>query len=95
VVVAGGGAALDVSAGTEPLGRRFRRRREPQAVCPVDDWAFTPRDTDGRCPLCGWEAPPGGEPAGHRGDWFWAGMGILLAVSVAMGVLVVLTYLRS
>ena len=76
-------------------GRRFRRRGEAQAVCPVDDWTFTPRYTDGRCPLCGWEAPTTGEATVGGGDWFWAGMLILLTVSVAMGILVVLTYLRS
>lgn len=81
-----------MSVGTEPLGRRGR---EPQAVCPVDDWAFTPRYTEGRCPLCGWEAPAGVEPTRGGDDWFWAGMAILVAVSVAMGVLVVLAYVRS
>jgi hypothetical protein len=84
-----------VSPGTEPLRRHGRRGREPQVVCPVDDWAFTPRYTEGRCPLCGWEAPAGAEAAGSGGDWFWAGMAILVAVSVTMGVLVVLAYVRS
>jgi hypothetical protein len=95
VVVAGGGEAAGVSAGTEPPGRRTRGGREPQAVCPVDDWAFTPRWTEGRCPLCGWEAPADAAAARGGGDWFWAGMAILLAVSVAMGALVVLAYVRS
>jgi hypothetical protein len=33
---------------------------------------------------------------GHTGrDLFWPGMAVLLVVSLAMGILVVLTYLRS
>jgi hypothetical protein len=85
-----------VSVRTAPPRRRLGRRGEPQAVCPVDDWTFTPRYTEGRCPLCGWEAPPADALAGPAGDdWFWPGMTVLLLVSVVMGILVVLTYLRS
>lgn len=75
---------------------RLRRRPEPRAVCPVDRWAFTPRYTDGRCPLCDWQAPGGEDDAARTGtDWFWPGMVLLFAVSLVMGILVVLTYLRS
>jgi len=96
VVVAGRGAGRAVSAGTAPAEGRFRRHAEPQAICPVDDWAFTPRYTEGRCPLCGWEAPGTGELAARTGrDWFWPAIVVLLVVSVVMGILVVLTYLRT
>jgi hypothetical protein len=75
---------------------RLRHRADPQAVCPVDQWAFTPRYTEGRCPLCDWEAPGGEAYAGHSGtDLFWPGMAVLLLVSLVMGILVVLTYLRE
>jgi hypothetical protein len=75
---------------------RLRRRSDPQAICPVDQWAFTPRYTEGRCPLCDWQAPGGESYVGRTGrDLFWPGMAVLLAVSLAMGILVVLTYLRS
>jgi hypothetical protein len=87
VVVAG-----DMSA----VLSRLRRRDDPQAICPVDSWAFTPRYTEGRCPLCDWQAPGGENHAGRTAsDLFWPGMAVLLLVSLAMGILVVLTYLRS
>jgi hypothetical protein len=85
-----------VSADVAHAGGRFRRHAEPQAICPIDDWAFTPRYTEGRCPLCGWQAPGAEELAARAGrDWFWPAIAVLLVVSVVMGVLVVLTYLRS
>lgn len=68
-----------------------------RAICPVDDWAFTPRDTDGVCPLCGWR-PPGALARSSplaRIDPFVVGLLVLLAASVAMGVVVVLAYQRS
>jgi hypothetical protein len=75
---------------------RLRRHPDPQAICPIDQWAFTPRYTEGRCPLCDWQAPGGEAYVGHTGrDLFWPGMAVLLVVSLAMGILVVLTYLRS
>ena len=92
MVVAGGRKGGLVSA---VLGR-LRRHPDPQAICPVDQWAFTPRYTEGRCPLCDWEAPGGEAYAGQHGtDLFWPGMAVLLLVSLVMGILVVLTYLRS
>ncbi len=75
---------------------RLRRHSDPQAICPVDQWVFTPRYTEGRCPLCDWQAPGGESYAGRTGrDLFWPGMAVLLVVSLVMGILVVLTYLRS
>jgi hypothetical protein len=75
---------------------RLRHRQDPQAICPVDQWAFTPRYTEGRCPLCDWQAPGGEAYAGRSGrDLFWPGMAVLFLVSLVMGILVVLTYLRS
>jgi hypothetical protein len=91
-VVAGGGTGRVVST----VLARLRHRSDPQAICPVDHWAFTPRYTEGRCPLCDWEAPGGEAYAGRTGpDLFWPGMAVLLLVSLVMGILVVLTYLRS
>ena len=74
-----------------------RQPPEKRAWCPVDDWAFSPRYTDGVCPLCGWR------PEGTRAeapwlatiDWFWPAVGALLVVSVLMGVLVVIAYNRA
>jgi hypothetical protein len=67
------------------------------ARCPVDDWDFDARYTDGECPLCGWR-PPGGPvapPTFHRIDWFWPLVGVVAAVSVVMGVLVLIAYNRG
>jgi hypothetical protein len=82
--------------GVSAVLERLRHRPDPQAICPVDQWAFAPRYTEGRCPLCDWQAPGGEAYAGHTGrDLFWPGMAVLLLVSLVMGILVVLTYLRS
>lgn len=65
--------------------------------CPVDDWDFDARYTDGACPLCGWQ-PAGvsvGPPRFARIDWFWPLVGVVAAVSVLMGILVVIAYNRG
>jgi hypothetical protein len=64
------------------------------ARCPLDDWVFEPRYTDGLCPLCGWR-PPGGlvrPPRSARIDWFWPAVVVALIASVVMGVLVLVAY---
>jgi hypothetical protein len=70
---------------------------EARAICPTDHWAFRPRYTDGRCPLCGWE-PPGvivRLPMSRRIDTFgWMSMA-LGAVSLIMLLLVLLIYMRT
>jgi len=63
--------------------------------CPLDDWDYAPYFTDGRCPLCGYEAPGTAAlvgPIGESVDWFWPLAGTLMAVSVLMAVLVVIAY---
>ncbi|HZU73996.1 MAG TPA: hypothetical protein VE990_14610 [Acidimicrobiales bacterium] len=73
---------------------------DPQANlvvhCPVDDWGFRPYYSDGRCPLCGYI--PEGEIrtlTRQAVDWFWPAVGLTALMSVIMGVLVVLAYLRA
>lgn len=65
--------------------------------CPLDDWDFDARYTDGVCPLCGWR-PPGSHvapPRLARLDWFWPLVAVLVAVSVSMGILVLVAYSRA
>ena len=68
-----------------------------KAHCPIDDWDFEPRFTDGRCPLCGWRppGPPVTAPRVARIDWFWPMVALLAVVSVVMGVLVLVAYGRA
>ena len=45
--------------------------------CEFDDWEFSPRFTDGVCPLCGWR-PEGiveGPSLVERMDWFLVMLG--------------------
>ena len=77
-----------------PARRADARAR---AICPVDDWSFTPLYTDGACPLCGWE-PPGYSfrpPLLHKLDWYWATMLAIIGVSAVMLVAVLSAYLRT
>jgi hypothetical protein len=76
--------------------RRFvpSREKAAKATCPNDRWTFTPRYTEGVCPLCGWK-PEGIEykaPLAARTDWFIPSIVFMVLVSVLMGVLVVLAY---
>ena len=66
------------------------------AWCPTDEWSFTPRYTDGICPLCGWqpEGPLAAPPLSRRIDWFYPTLGALLLTSAVMLVLVILAYNR-
>ena len=73
-----------------------RRPDEQRATCPNDDLTFTPRYTDGVCPLCGWR-PEGIDvrpPLTARTDWFTASLALMLVVSIAMGILVAAVYTR-
>jgi hypothetical protein len=66
------------------------------AFCPVDEWTFSPRYTEGVCPLCGWR-PEGmlvAPPLSRRIDWFYPGLAALVVTSVVMLILVVLAYNR-
>ena len=74
-----------------------RDRTDVTAHCPVDDWDFAPRYTDGVCPICGWR-PEGVDvtpPLAARIDWFWPAMVFLAVVSVAMAIAVIVTYVRA
>jgi hypothetical protein len=67
-----------------------------KAHCPIDDWDFDARYTDGVCPLCGWRpsGPPVEAPRAARIDWFWPTVLLMLVASVLMGVLVLVAYNR-
>jgi hypothetical protein len=77
------------------LSARLGRGEEIRATCPVDDWTFSPRYTDGVCPLCGYQ-PPGVDAVAWPGpsDWFWPVFGTLVVSSLAMAVLVIVAYNR-
>jgi hypothetical protein len=67
-----------------------------KAHCPIDDWDFDPRYTDGVCPICGWRPPgaPVEPPRLARVDWFWPTVFVSLVASVLMGILVLVAYSR-
>jgi hypothetical protein len=74
-----------------------RDSAETKVVCPIDQWAFRPRYTDGRCPICGWEAPSSVVrlPFSRRMDafgWMLIAFGV---ASVVMLILVSVAYTRS
>jgi len=83
---------------TDLLGRITGRDREDViAHCPIDDWDFAPRYTDGVCPICGWrpddvDTTP---PLAPRIDWFWPSMAFLALVSLVMAIAVIVTYVRA
>jgi hypothetical protein len=65
-----------------------------KAHCPLDDWDFDARYTDGVCPLCGWRPPgaPVEAPRAARIDWFWPTVLAVFVASVLMGILVLVAY---
>ena len=70
---------------------------EITAHCPVDEWDFAPRYTDGVCPICGWR-PPGPRvqlPLAARVDWFWPALVALAIVSAAMAAAVIFAYVHA
>ena len=77
------------------LSARLGRGEEIRATCPVDDWTFAPRYTDGVCPLCGYR-PPGVDATAlpEPVDWFWPVFGTLVVASLGMSVLVIVAYNR-
>ena len=58
--------------------------------CEFDDWTFSPRYTDGACPLCGWRPDGVAEetPLVQRMDWFMVMLVVVVIASIIMGVLV-------
>ena len=84
------------SAAFARIGNALGRRRDRYAYCPTDEHWFRPLYTEGNCPLCGRaasEVPP--TPLLMRMDRFTAAVAAMAVVSVAMGVLVVITYFRA
>jgi len=72
----------------------LRVAADPLLHCPIDDWTFDGRVTDGHCPICGW-APEGvivEAPAWVRFvrwvDWDIAGLLSLLVLAIVLGVIV-------
>jgi hypothetical protein len=65
--------------------------------CEFDDWEFSPRFTDGVCPLCGWR-PEGiveETPLVQRLDWFMVMLVAVVIASIVMGILVIHAYLEA
>jgi hypothetical protein len=65
--------------------------------CEFDDWEFSPRFTDGVCPLCGWR-PEGiveEPPLVERMDWFMVMLVAVVMVSIVMGILVLRAYAQA
>lgn len=61
-----------------------------RVYCEFDDWTFSPRYTDGVCPLCGWR-PDGvveDTPLVQRMDWFLVMLAVVVIASIIMGILV-------
>lgn len=68
-------------------------RKTGRVHCVDDDWAFDPRYTQGRCPICGW-APDGAPNAptwlalANRADWEMIGLFALADLLVLLGLVV-------
>ncbi len=62
--------------------------------CPIDDWSFDARYTDGACPICGWRpegltwAAPPWMRAYRRVDWELLSLFVTLLLLVLLGILV-------
>ncbi|MBV9284869.1 MAG: hypothetical protein JO176_09650 [Acidimicrobiia bacterium] len=86
-----------MSEGSERRGRLLLEREpDVRVTCPNDGWTFAPRYTDGRCPIDGWKAPVDvAPPRFAQIDWFWPALIAMAVVSILMGVLVVLAYVRA
>jgi hypothetical protein len=69
------------------------KRSASRAYCELDKWAFDPRYTQGRCPICGWA--PEGAPAmpawmvvAQRIDWELFGLLLLADLLFFLGLVV-------
>ncbi|HVW34657.1 MAG TPA: hypothetical protein VHL53_19145 [Acidimicrobiia bacterium] len=67
------------------------------AHCEFDDWTFSPRYTDGVCPLCGWRPAGAAEepPLIERLDWFMLMLAAVVIASIVMGILVLHAYSQA
>jgi hypothetical protein len=75
----------------------LRQQQAKKTHCPVDDWDFDARYTDGACPICGWRpegsavaAVPAWRQQLARVPWDYVGLGFLFVVLVALGIFVAL-----
>ncbi len=75
------------------IALRRRTRSAVRAYCELDKWAFDPRYTQGRCPICGWR--PEGAPAmpawmllAQRIDWELFGLLLLADLLLFLGLVV-------
>lgn len=86
--------------GVSAVGRLLGRpqaHEDDYVFCAEDGYWFRPAYTEGKCPLCGKEAPGGAPPPPllARTDRSWLGLGFLALESVGMIALVLLMYFRS
>lgn len=92
-------AALDTvrNAVDRALARSRRPRDDGFAFCREDAFWFRPAYTEGRCPLCGEDAPGGAPPLPLllRSDRSWLGMAGLALESLGMLALVMFMYFRG
>ena len=63
------------------------------ARCELDQWAFDPRYTQGRCPICGWaperaRAYPAWMALARKVDWDLLGLFLLADLLILLGVVV-------
>jgi hypothetical protein len=75
-----------------------RRRLIPgrpaaRAYCELDKWAFDPRYTQGRCPICGWvpdgaRAYPAWMALARRVDWDLLALFLFADLLVLLGLVV-------
>jgi hypothetical protein len=86
-----------VSGAAGRLLARPRARRDGYAFCPEDGYWFSPRYTEGKCPLCGKVAPGGAPPRPllARIDRSWLELGVLVLESLGMMALVLLMYFKA
>ena len=86
--------AVKAKGVTGRVGGGLLGRREEYAFCPQDGFFFRPLYTEGKCPLCGEEAPEGTPslPLLMRFDRFRFGMTVLVGVWLVMSALVLVVY---
>lgn len=65
--------------------------------CDFDDWEFSPRYTDGACPLCGWRPVDVTFelPLTRRIDWFLVMVAAVVGVSIVMGIVVIHAFTQA
>ena len=69
------------------------KRRSSRAYCELDKWAFDPRYTQGRSPICGWvpdgaRAYPAWMALARRVDWHLLALFLFADLLVLLGLVV-------